>query len=250
MRVFNYSLFFFFLFVSIAAADIIPVDYPFRLEGEVTVDGSAPTEDYTFSAYVDGELYKTLEMGGDGYYVITVGGQEGEVVSLYVDGNLVYGDVPFDAYGIYVQDVDISSLGSDTGSGDSGSGDTGGSSDSGTGSGGTSSGGGGTSSQDEDEDDALLLELQDEEEEPEANASLEDITVLVEGNTTLGGGEETQENTFPITGAAVVEGIKDFGVGKALFVFLLVVVLALVFLNYQKQRKVQRLKVKEQQSPV
>ena len=233
MRAFSFSIFFLFVLMSLVTAASLPTNNPFRLEGGFTVNGIASTEDHTFSAYVDGELYKTLETGSDGYYVLTVGGADGDQVSLSIDGTVVYSGVTFESYGTHFQNVDISSSssgGSGSGGSGGGSGGSGGSSSS---SGGGSSGGGGSSSsfRDEEEDTFIL----DEEVLPEESTE-DGIDVLV-GETNTTQEEETQSGLSSITGAAILQNVKDFGVDKILFIVLALVVLTLAYRYYRNRKK-------------
>jgi len=234
-RVFSLSIFFFFLLGGMVAGEIIPVDYPFRLEGTFSVEGVPAAEDHTFSAYVDGELYKTLEMGSDGYYAITVGGEDGDEVSLYVDGSLAYEDVSFEAYGIHYQDIDITEEAvpeePDTGSGDSG--------DSGSSGGGSSSSSGGGSSSftdDEDEEEFPPEETGTSEEEDSAVADIDVFVSDVANNTTEE--EQSQNGLASITGN-FLGGLSDFGISKILFVILALVVVVLALTYYHKNKKIE-----------
>lgn len=235
LRALSLSIFFLFLAMGLTSAASLPTNDPFRLEGGLSVDGVSATEDHSFSAYVNGELYKSLETGSEGYYVLTVGGQTGDSVSLSVDGEMVYEDVAFDDYGTYFQNIDLSS--SDTGSGDSGSGGGGSSG----GSSGSSGGGGGSSSSfhDDEEEEDPFDALLEESSEVEVSAAATDINVVVgEGNATTESEvvEKKQSGLSSITGA-FLGGLSDFGLSKVLFVVLALVVVGLAYMYYQKSKK-------------
>lgn len=233
-RALSLSIFFLFVFAGMVSAGSLPTNNPFRLEGAFTVDGAAPTQDYSFSAYVNGELYKTLEEGADGYYVITVGGEGGDTVSLYVNGVLAYDDVDFDSYGTHKQAVNFVTPGTGGGGSGGGSGSGSSSSSGGSGSGGGSSGGGSGGGGSAQSARTLLGDATgDAVAEGNATSALD-----VAGNTSVST-EEENSSLSAVTGVSFLDSLSNFGKGKAIFVILLLAILAyFLYRKLQKGKKV------------
>lgn len=246
-RAFSLSIFFLFLLMGLTSAASLPTNDPFRLEGGFTVDGVSATQDHSFSAYVNGELYKTLETGSDGTYVITVGGQTGDTVSVYVDGALQY-SVAFEDYGTYFQNIAITSSSSggsggsgDSGSGGSGSGGSGGSGSSGGSSGGSSSGSSSSSttvdtSKHTTEEDGFSTSI-DNTESSGQNTSLDTLVAGANSSTQSSTQSQDQSGGLSAITGAVVGGLSQLGPAKSLFVVLGLVVVILGGAYYIKSRK-------------
>ncbi len=189
------SLFSFFLLLilslGLVQADLFPSDTPAAVRGAFLIDGAAADASATLEVLVGGTVSKAIAGDGSGEYYITIGGSDGDTVTVEVCG-VEQTSFTFDAYSTTVFDIDTDCPETTTDTTDTT--DTADAAAGGDGGGGGGGGGGFTvdDSSDEDADDA----------------SATGATGTFSGSTAEG-----DENLPPV----IVDVFNEEGDGEALF---------------------------------